>query len=106
MKLGLTWEPAVHKRVKAVILYLAESDGAYRDAGEPAVNARPAACPLVDGDAAIERLDTIAQAGESDVPRGRRSISTSNVSTPSASTTLTVASDPRDANDSASTQVQ
>lgn len=28
MKLGLTWEPAVHKRVKAVILYLAESDQA------------------------------------------------------------------------------
>jgi DNA-binding NarL/FixJ family response regulator len=26
MKLGLTWEPAVHKRVKAVILYLAASD--------------------------------------------------------------------------------
>ena len=26
MKLGLTWESAVHKRVKAVILYLAESD--------------------------------------------------------------------------------
>ena len=26
LKLGLTWEPAVHKRVKAVILYLAESD--------------------------------------------------------------------------------
>jgi DNA-binding NarL/FixJ family response regulator len=25
-KLGLTWEPAVHKRVKAVILYLAEGD--------------------------------------------------------------------------------
>jgi DNA-binding NarL/FixJ family response regulator len=25
LKLGLTWEPAVHKRVKAVILYLAES---------------------------------------------------------------------------------
>jgi DNA-binding NarL/FixJ family response regulator len=25
-KLGLTWEPSVHKRVKAVILYLAESD--------------------------------------------------------------------------------
>jgi DNA-binding NarL/FixJ family response regulator len=24
-KLGLTWEPAVHKRVKAVVLYLAES---------------------------------------------------------------------------------
>ena len=26
LKLGLTWEEAVHKRVKAVILYLAESD--------------------------------------------------------------------------------
>jgi DNA-binding NarL/FixJ family response regulator len=26
LKLGLTWEPAVHKRVKAVIVYLAESD--------------------------------------------------------------------------------
>jgi DNA-binding NarL/FixJ family response regulator len=26
LKLGLTWEKAVHKRVKAVILYLAESD--------------------------------------------------------------------------------
>jgi DNA-binding NarL/FixJ family response regulator len=26
MKLGLTWEEAVHKRVKAVVLYLAESD--------------------------------------------------------------------------------
>jgi DNA-binding NarL/FixJ family response regulator len=26
LKLGLTWETAVHKRVKAVILYLAESD--------------------------------------------------------------------------------
>jgi DNA-binding NarL/FixJ family response regulator len=25
-KLGLTWEPSVHKRVKAVILYLAETD--------------------------------------------------------------------------------
>jgi DNA-binding NarL/FixJ family response regulator len=25
LKLGLTWEPALHKRVKAVILYLAES---------------------------------------------------------------------------------
>ena len=33
MKLGLTWEPAVHKRVKAVILYLAESDPAQRDSG-------------------------------------------------------------------------
>jgi DNA-binding NarL/FixJ family response regulator len=26
LKLGLTWEPSVHKRVKAVILYLAQSD--------------------------------------------------------------------------------
>jgi DNA-binding NarL/FixJ family response regulator len=33
MKLGLTWEPAVHKRVKAVILYLAESDRAQRGSG-------------------------------------------------------------------------
>jgi DNA-binding NarL/FixJ family response regulator len=33
MKLGLTWEPAVHKRVKAVVLYLAESDLGYRDSG-------------------------------------------------------------------------
>jgi DNA-binding NarL/FixJ family response regulator len=28
-KLGLTWEPAVHKRVKAVILYLAEHPAAH-----------------------------------------------------------------------------
>jgi len=33
MKLGLTWEPAVHKRVKAVMLYLAESDVGHRDNG-------------------------------------------------------------------------
>jgi DNA-binding NarL/FixJ family response regulator len=33
MKLGLTWEPAVHKRVKAVILYLAESDQGDGDNG-------------------------------------------------------------------------
>ena len=33
MKLGLTWEPAVHKRVKAVILYLAESDSGHPDKG-------------------------------------------------------------------------
>ena len=26
LKLGLTWEPAVHKRVKAVVLYLAENN--------------------------------------------------------------------------------
>ena len=25
LKLGLTWEPSVHRRVKAVVLYLAES---------------------------------------------------------------------------------
>jgi DNA-binding NarL/FixJ family response regulator len=36
MKLGLTWEPAVHKRVKAVILYLAESDlGQLDEASQP-----------------------------------------------------------------------
>lgn len=33
MKLGLTWEPAVHKRVKAVVLYLAESDQLQPDNG-------------------------------------------------------------------------
>ncbi|MEO6208475.1 MAG: response regulator transcription factor [Candidatus Limnocylindrales bacterium] len=33
MKLGLTWETAVHKRVKAVILYLAESDPGRLDSG-------------------------------------------------------------------------
>jgi len=33
IKLGLTWEPAVHKRVRAVILYLAESDQDQRDNG-------------------------------------------------------------------------
>ena len=33
MKLELTWEPAVHKRVKAVILYLAEGDRGHRDNG-------------------------------------------------------------------------
>jgi DNA-binding NarL/FixJ family response regulator len=33
MKLGLTWEPAIHKRVKAVILYLAESDQGRPDNG-------------------------------------------------------------------------
>jgi DNA-binding NarL/FixJ family response regulator len=33
IKLGLTWEPAVHKRVKAVILYLAESDQGQRGNG-------------------------------------------------------------------------
>ena len=36
MKLGLTWEPAVHKRVKAVILYLAESDR-----GQPGSGSQP-----------------------------------------------------------------
>jgi len=33
MKLGLTWESTVHKRVKAVILYLAESDPGQRGIG-------------------------------------------------------------------------
>ena len=26
LKLGLSWEPSIHKRVKAVILYLAEGE--------------------------------------------------------------------------------
>ena len=33
LKLGLTWETAVHKRVKAVILYLAEGPEAHRASG-------------------------------------------------------------------------
>jgi len=35
LKLGLTWEPSVHKRVKAVILYLAESDRGHGNGNEP-----------------------------------------------------------------------
>jgi DNA-binding NarL/FixJ family response regulator len=35
MKLGLTWEPAVHKRVKAVVMYLAEGD---RDQGTSGID--------------------------------------------------------------------
>jgi DNA-binding NarL/FixJ family response regulator len=33
LKLGLTWEPAVHKRVKAVVMYLAESDRGQAERG-------------------------------------------------------------------------
>jgi len=33
MKLDLTWEPAVHKRVRAVILYLAAGDPAHSEGG-------------------------------------------------------------------------
>jgi DNA-binding NarL/FixJ family response regulator len=33
LKLGLTWETAVHRRVKAVILYLAENDEAHPEIG-------------------------------------------------------------------------
>jgi DNA-binding NarL/FixJ family response regulator len=33
LKLGLTWEEAVHRRVKAVILYLAENDGGHPETG-------------------------------------------------------------------------
>jgi DNA-binding NarL/FixJ family response regulator len=32
LKLGLAWEPAVHKRVKAVILYLSGTDAETRPA--------------------------------------------------------------------------
>jgi DNA-binding NarL/FixJ family response regulator len=43
-KLGLTWEPAVHKRVKAVIMYLAESDMDHPDPGsQPATRVSPTA---------------------------------------------------------------
>jgi DNA-binding NarL/FixJ family response regulator len=35
LKLGLTWEPAVHKRVKAVIMYLAESDRSQAEGSLP-----------------------------------------------------------------------
>ena len=33
LKLGLTWEEAVHRRVKAVILYLADNDGGHLESG-------------------------------------------------------------------------
>ena len=33
LKLGLTWEESVHRRVKAVILYLAENDGGHGETG-------------------------------------------------------------------------
>ena len=51
LKLGLTWEEMVHKRVKAVILYLAEeapgviTRGASRGRGDPAGLDRIASCP-------------------------------------------------------------
>jgi DNA-binding NarL/FixJ family response regulator len=41
LKLGLTWEPAVHKRVKAVILYLAESDLPHGEGTSPTKRDRP-----------------------------------------------------------------
>jgi len=41
LKLGLTWEPAVHKRVKAVLLYLAESDRGVADGSVVATNEPP-----------------------------------------------------------------
>ena len=41
LKLGLTWEPAVHKRVKAVLLYLAESDRGAADGSVAATNEPP-----------------------------------------------------------------
>jgi DNA-binding NarL/FixJ family response regulator len=40
-KLGLTWEPAVHKRVKAVILYLADSDRPHGEGTSPEIRERP-----------------------------------------------------------------
>lgn len=41
LKLGLTWEPAVHKRVKAVILYLAEGDQPEDDGTVPSTREPP-----------------------------------------------------------------
>ena len=47
LKLGLTWEEAVHRRVKAVILYLAENGGVHREIGnEPEIRGRPAPAPI------------------------------------------------------------
>ena len=44
-KLGLTWEPAVHKRVKAVILYLAETSQPHADGTVPSMREPPSAVP-------------------------------------------------------------
>jgi DNA-binding NarL/FixJ family response regulator len=41
LKLGLTWEEAVHRRVKAVILYLAENDAGQRASGSDPEMRRP-----------------------------------------------------------------
>jgi DNA-binding NarL/FixJ family response regulator len=46
-KLGLTWEPAVHKRVKAVIMYLAESDRDHADRGSQPATRVPSSSPDV-----------------------------------------------------------
>jgi DNA-binding NarL/FixJ family response regulator len=35
LKLGLTWEQSIHKRVTAVVLYLAESDEGHGSGSEP-----------------------------------------------------------------------
>ena len=40
-KLGLTWEESIHKRVKAVVMYLAESDRSQADSGSVPVNNNP-----------------------------------------------------------------
>lgn len=41
LKLGLTWEATVHKRVKAVLLYLAESDHPFADRSVAATREPP-----------------------------------------------------------------
>ena len=41
LKLGLTWEPSIHKRVTAVVLYLAESDEPHPGSGSEPTNRTP-----------------------------------------------------------------
>ena len=60
LKLGLTWETAVHKRVKAVILYLAESDYASARDRQRAGEVGSAPGIRLDREPAAERLDAVA----------------------------------------------
>ena len=73
LKLGLTWETAVHKRVKAVILYLGASVQRHRESGsDPMI--RPHAVGLRhDRQLAAERFDPVTHSAElgHGVARGR-----------------------------------
>ena len=89
LKLGLTWEPAVHKRVKAVILYLAES---------PSVIARAEASPRGVAAAGLGRhghpppsASTRSRPATADRSRVRRFTLTSKTRTPSSLRTSIVA---------------